>query len=278
MGSNASEDFPDPLTPVTTVMALCGISTLIFFRLWTRAPRTRMDSCSGRISFVVWVSSLVTKGKPRQRVERALSKLQIIRLPSNRSKRPDFDKGARNSRLKGVLEFLAKHNLANAAFYLQANRSGSLSVSVIRVSTVFVFQSVRFHVSDSSGSVHDHAHVFWQSDIRLPHAPFDIGRQIRLAVAGEIDIHLSRADIQIQARERHIAQMQISLPRAHVDLELHWNIFAEMQVPIVPRTADVDGLGILRNSDLANAVGDAVVHAGLVVRTGEGKIRIHEVH
>src|ERR1700682_3567040 len=86
MVSNASEDFPEPLTPVTTVMALCGISTLIFLRLWTRAPRTRMDSCSGGTFVVAWVISLVAKGKPRQRVSSALPKLQIIRLLSKRGK------------------------------------------------------------------------------------------------------------------------------------------------------------------------------------------------
>src|SRR5229473_3230677 len=42
MVSKASEDLPEPLTPVTTVMALCGTSTLIFFRLWTRAPRIEL--------------------------------------------------------------------------------------------------------------------------------------------------------------------------------------------------------------------------------------------
>src|SRR5439155_3255876 len=87
MVSKASEDFPEPLRAVTTVMALCGISTLIFLRLWTRAPRTQMDSCSGRTSVVAWVLSLVAKGKPRQRVLGALPKLQIIRLLSKRGKR-----------------------------------------------------------------------------------------------------------------------------------------------------------------------------------------------
>src|SRR5439155_9289307 len=87
MVSKASEDFPEPLRAVTTVMALCGISTLIFLRLWTRAARTQMDSCSGRTSVVAWVISLVAKGKPRQRVFSALPKLQIIRLPSKRGKR-----------------------------------------------------------------------------------------------------------------------------------------------------------------------------------------------
>src|SRR5579864_2628886 len=44
MVSKASEDLPDPETPVTTVMALCGISKSMFLRLWTRAPRTTILS------------------------------------------------------------------------------------------------------------------------------------------------------------------------------------------------------------------------------------------
>src|SRR5689334_10262122 len=44
MVSKASEDLPDPETPVTTVRVLCGISKSTFFRLWTRAPRTTMLS------------------------------------------------------------------------------------------------------------------------------------------------------------------------------------------------------------------------------------------
>src|SRR5580658_5391473 len=44
--SNARLDLPEPETPVTTVMALWGIVTSIFFRLWTRAPRTRISSTS----------------------------------------------------------------------------------------------------------------------------------------------------------------------------------------------------------------------------------------
>src|SRR6187431_986531 len=37
--SNASDDFPDPLTPVTTMSLSRGISTSTFFRLFSRAPR-----------------------------------------------------------------------------------------------------------------------------------------------------------------------------------------------------------------------------------------------
>src|SRR5258708_16279441 len=42
MVSKASEDFPDPLSPVITVRVLRGISTSMFFRLCWRAPRTVM--------------------------------------------------------------------------------------------------------------------------------------------------------------------------------------------------------------------------------------------
>src|SRR5438045_7324593 len=44
MVSKAREDLPDPETPVTTVRVLCGTSTSMFLRLWTRAPRTMMLS------------------------------------------------------------------------------------------------------------------------------------------------------------------------------------------------------------------------------------------
>jgi hypothetical protein len=42
MVSNASDDLPEPDTPVTTVNWLWGIETETFFRLWVRAPRIRM--------------------------------------------------------------------------------------------------------------------------------------------------------------------------------------------------------------------------------------------
>ena len=37
--SNASDDFPDPETPVSTVSWRCGMSTETFLRLWVLAPR-----------------------------------------------------------------------------------------------------------------------------------------------------------------------------------------------------------------------------------------------
>src|SRR5689334_5481365 len=43
MVSKARLDFPDPESPVTTVRLLRGISTEMFFKLWTRAPCTATE-------------------------------------------------------------------------------------------------------------------------------------------------------------------------------------------------------------------------------------------
>lgn len=43
--SKASEDLPEPLTPVTTVIWLIGMENETFLRLLTRAPLTCIDSC-----------------------------------------------------------------------------------------------------------------------------------------------------------------------------------------------------------------------------------------
>lgn len=76
MVSKAREDFPEPLTPVTTVISLCGMSTLTLFRLCVRAPRTRRDSESERAAAgFAEMSSFVAKGKLRQKARRTLSKL-----------------------------------------------------------------------------------------------------------------------------------------------------------------------------------------------------------
>src|SRR5260221_14101136 len=46
MVSKASEDFPEPDSPVITTSLSRGRSTSIFLRLWTRAPRTATQSCA----------------------------------------------------------------------------------------------------------------------------------------------------------------------------------------------------------------------------------------
>src|SRR6476620_2356121 len=58
MVSKASEDLPEPLTPVTIVRALWGISKSMFLRLWTRTPRTTMLSVPVRFIAVVINESL----------------------------------------------------------------------------------------------------------------------------------------------------------------------------------------------------------------------------
>src|SRR5580698_1979905 len=51
MVSKASEDFPEPLSPVITVKVLRGISTSIFLRLCWRAPCTVMRVSISRGEF-----------------------------------------------------------------------------------------------------------------------------------------------------------------------------------------------------------------------------------
>jgi hypothetical protein len=56
MVSKARDDLPEPLTPVTTVMALWGTSTLTFLRLWTRALRMEMDSVLRLAGMSSWLA------------------------------------------------------------------------------------------------------------------------------------------------------------------------------------------------------------------------------
>src|SRR5687768_3024086 len=73
---NTSDDLPDPETPVNTVSRRLGISTLTSFRLFIRAPWTRMRSwlsagCwPGEIMLLIISSSIVegTGGDRRRRL------------------------------------------------------------------------------------------------------------------------------------------------------------------------------------------------------------------
>src|SRR5467141_217000 len=54
--SNASDDLPEPETPVTTVSRSCGISTEMFLRLFCRAPSMgRAGGCDIRAVLLRWV-------------------------------------------------------------------------------------------------------------------------------------------------------------------------------------------------------------------------------
>jgi hypothetical protein len=55
MVSKASEDFPEPLTPVTITSFPDGIVTSIFFRLCVRAPLTTMGPRAGGVlAITLW--------------------------------------------------------------------------------------------------------------------------------------------------------------------------------------------------------------------------------
>src|SRR5208337_2235535 len=62
MVSKASDDLPEPLRPVMTVSVLRGISTLMFFRLCWRAPRTLMLVRPMGSSDAVWCSRNSARG------------------------------------------------------------------------------------------------------------------------------------------------------------------------------------------------------------------------
>src|SRR6266852_4041394 len=83
MVSNASEDFPDPDTPVTTVSALCRISKSMFLRLWTRAPRTRMLSLEVNVDITSGLAGFAPEAlfttDGRQTPPEALPNLSIIK-------------------------------------------------------------------------------------------------------------------------------------------------------------------------------------------------------
>src|SRR6266446_8254565 len=71
--------------------------------------------------------------------------------------------------------------------------------------------------------------------------------------------------------------MQIALPRAHINFHLQRDVLVEAQVPIVSRTAEMHGVGLLRNVELADAAVHMVIDAGLVVGVAVGKIRVENV-
>src|SRR5690606_686674 len=69
--SNASDDFPDPDRPVITTSRLRGTSRTMFFRLWVRAPRTRIDSMrakANRLIYPVANAHLMLPQSPDSRV------------------------------------------------------------------------------------------------------------------------------------------------------------------------------------------------------------------
>src|SRR5579859_5912800 len=248
MVSNARDDLPDPLTPVTTVMALCGISTVTFFRLWTRAPWTRKASCSGLEISAEAVICLVAKGSPRQQVSKLLPKLQIIRRLSKASKCWIFvviSLKALHAPAHARLRFLGQNNLSNPSAYFQVNRHGRLSVSLVGVRATLLFQPMGADGTNAPRSLRNNADFFRQPDVGLSHAAFDVGGQIGLTVARQIHIHLPRAQMEIETSQRNISKIQVPLPRSHVHTQFQGQILVEPQIPFIPRIAKANRMRIL---------------------------------
>src|SRR5713226_2145142 len=131
--------------------------------------------------------------------------------------------------------------------------------------------------TNAAGSMSNHADVFRKANGGLSHAAFNVGKQIGLAVAGKVDIHLARAEIEIQTSEGNVAKMQVSVSRAHIHFQLQRDVLAEVQTPIVLGTAEVRGVGFLRDVELADASGHAVVNARGVERAIVGEVRVKHV-
>src|SRR6266850_279567 len=68
MVSNAREDLPEPDRPVITTSLSRGMSTSIFLRLWTRAPRTAIQSCAIRVlpGFLESVETTIVPWSPQR--------------------------------------------------------------------------------------------------------------------------------------------------------------------------------------------------------------------
>src|SRR5215510_9711399 len=72
MVSKASEDLPEPETPVTTVTRSWGMARDTFFRLFCRAPSTRsLGGCAIRYVLLRWKVYLRRQGGGNRAIARA---------------------------------------------------------------------------------------------------------------------------------------------------------------------------------------------------------------
>src|SRR2546430_9007855 len=70
--------------------------------------------------------------------------------------------------------------------------------------------------ADAAGSVSNDTDIFRKADVGLSNAAFNIGGQVGLAVTGEVDIHLARSHMEVQAGQGNVAQVQASLSCPHI--------------------------------------------------------------
>src|SRR6266851_6676487 len=115
---------------------------------------------SGRVSYFA-------KRKPRQRVQRALSKLQIIL-------RAETGRKSRFLRLRELcrLRFLNQLDIADAALHVESDLVRRFSVSVVGVFTAVFVQADSVNGPDPAGGVSGDSNIFWQANRGLAHSTF----------------------------------------------------------------------------------------------------------
>src|SRR5258708_5493688 len=245
--SNASEDFPDPLTPVTTVSALCGISTLTFLRLCTRAPRMRNTSCCSRMGGMV---SFVAKGKPRQRAFRTLPKLQSIRLQWDPSK--SGLKVLKGKNRDGLL--LLQPDASDSAVDRKMNRRRRFSIRLIHILPVFFLQTVRVNRTQPSVDNRHHAHIPGQTDRRFAHPVLYVRLQILRARAGQIHVRLPSAYVQLQSCQVHLGETKNTAACSNINLQIERDRIVHLQIPGVVGIGHQRPAAVLVNAQFSGAV------------------------
>src|SRR5713101_1052014 len=217
------------------------------------------------VSWLVYtgMSSLVAKGSPDS---------------AFRAHCPNFKLyGWREGRANACSRLRNQRDLADAAFDLQTDGRRSFAVGLVRVLVIVVAQPVRVHRANSAGSVHHNADFAGQANGCLAHVTFQIRHEIGFAIAGEIEIHLSGTHAHIQPRHRHIAQSQMAAPGTHLDFQLQRYVIAEAQVPVVMCSSEVRGRVVLRDAEMPDAIGDAVLDARSFVGTTVVEIGIEQM-
>src|SRR5579859_2363012 len=161
------------------------------------------------------------------------------------------------------LGLLGKVDRPNATFDFEVDRHGRLTVGVVRVLVAIVLQTVRIDRADSAGCVDDYADIFGQADVGFADAAFDVGGEIRLAISGEIDIHLAGADVQREASDINVSQTQVAVAGSHVDLDFKRNVVGEVKSPIVVGSGvNMAPRVVLGNVQVSLCSGDRIIYLG----------------
>src|ERR1700751_4364395 len=128
--------------------------------------------------------------------------------------------------------FLFQLDVADAAFDSKAQGVGRLSVCSVDVLTAFIFlEAVDIDGAQTTMNGRHDSDVFRQVHNRFTDAALNDGLQILASLAGQIDVGLACADVELQARQVDFGEVQIAASGAHVNLEFERNFIVHFQVP-----------------------------------------------